>query len=152
MAVRALRQGSKEKTAMSEQIEALAGDLRIHVPVGAYLPAGQMDGDCRECHVPWPCPTAASRLAAMLDQARAEGEVTGRIATAEALDEALGELAKARAEGRAEGAAAVVRDVRDALSGLGRAGSIERTPAYVIRSVLARHAPAQAPDASELQS
>lgn len=29
--------------------------FRKHVSVGAYLPVGQLDGDCRECGVEWPC-------------------------------------------------------------------------------------------------
>lgn len=26
-----------------------------HSPKGAYLPVGQLDGDCGECGVSWPC-------------------------------------------------------------------------------------------------
>lgn len=38
-------------------VAALRAVLDLHRAVGAYLPTGQMDGDCKECHVPWPCPT-----------------------------------------------------------------------------------------------
>ena len=31
--------------------------FRKHHPVGAYLPVGQLDGDCRGCGAEWPCPT-----------------------------------------------------------------------------------------------
>lgn len=43
---------------LTELWQALAVNWKVfrkHTPVGAYLPVGQMDGDCRTCHVPWPC-------------------------------------------------------------------------------------------------
>lgn len=29
--------------------------FKKHVPAGAYLPVGQLDGDCKECGGSWPC-------------------------------------------------------------------------------------------------
>lgn len=43
---------------MDDLEQVLAENWRVfrkHKPVGAYLPVGQLDGDCRECGGPWPC-------------------------------------------------------------------------------------------------
>lgn len=37
--------------------------FRHHHPVGAYLPVGQMDGDCHECGGAWPCEPVRKVLA-----------------------------------------------------------------------------------------
>lgn len=39
-------------------------ELRKHYPVGAYLPVGQMDGDCKACGHAWPCPPWQAFIAA----------------------------------------------------------------------------------------
>lgn len=41
--------------------------FRRHQPVGAYLPVGQLDGDCRECGDAWPCLTVRSVIDPALD-------------------------------------------------------------------------------------
>lgn len=38
--------------------------FRQHVPTGAYLPTGHLDGDCRACGTTWPCPPVQDALAA----------------------------------------------------------------------------------------
>jgi hypothetical protein len=40
--------------------------FRKHHPVGAYLPVGQLDGDCRECGGAWPCEVVVPLLDAVL--------------------------------------------------------------------------------------
>jgi hypothetical protein len=42
--------------------------FRKHVPVGAYLPIGQLDGDCRMCGEAWPCGTVKSALTKTLQE------------------------------------------------------------------------------------
>lgn len=48
-------------------IETLLGKewelFRKHRPVGAYMPIGQLDGDCYICHTSWPCPVVLAVLA-----------------------------------------------------------------------------------------
>jgi len=41
--------------------------FRNHHPVGAYLPIGQLDGDCSVCHEMWPCAPALQVLQSVLD-------------------------------------------------------------------------------------
>ena len=46
-------------------LDTLAGDWRLfrrHHPAGAYLPVGQLDGDCRDCGEAWPCTTIRDSL------------------------------------------------------------------------------------------
>lgn len=83
------------------------------------------------------------RLAAMLDQARAEGLAEGAMSMMPVVNAA-----------RAEGAAAVVRDVEAlGIHGLHEGGRVVVIALDALDAVLARHAPAQAPDGpvSELQ-
>lgn len=64
---------------MTEQIEqpVTAADVlheqwlvfRKHMPVGAYLPIGQLDGDCRECGGSWPCDAVMAVLQPLLASA-----------------------------------------------------------------------------------
>src|SRR3954471_5897327 len=56
---------AREGRGMSERLAEWVIDVmgenwktfRAHAPAGAYLPVGQLDGDCRECGAAWPCPT-----------------------------------------------------------------------------------------------
>lgn len=40
--------------------------FKDHRPVGAYLPTGQLDGDCGGCGESWPCASVATVLATIL--------------------------------------------------------------------------------------
>lgn len=67
-------------------VETLLGEqwmvFRKHSPAGAYLPVGQLDGDCRECGHAWPCadvlavlePLIREREAKALEDAAGEWE------------------------------------------------------------------------------
>jgi len=53
------------QTAGETVLERLAADwhlLRNHHPVGAYLPVGQLDGDCWCGRGAWPCETVRTAL------------------------------------------------------------------------------------------
>jgi hypothetical protein len=57
--------------------------FRAHHPVGAYLPVGQLDGDCHNCGGAWPCETVRFVLAPLfgVDQ-RFVAEQRKRLASA----------------------------------------------------------------------
>lgn len=46
--------------------------FKTHSPAGAYLPVGQLDGDCRGCGAPWPCPEASAVLGELARGAAAQ--------------------------------------------------------------------------------
>lgn len=53
---------------------------RAHHPVGAYLPIGQLDGDCSCGRGPWPCEALSPSYARLI-----EGPSTVQVATAQVL-------------------------------------------------------------------
>lgn len=71
--------------------------FKKHVPAGAYLPVGQMDGDCRECGGSWPCDAVLAAVgqgvAGECDHARSARDLMrtypGSFADATALVEAF---------------------------------------------------------------
>lgn len=44
--------------------------FKRHRPVSEYPPAGQLEGDCRVCHVDWPCPAVEKFIEARLTAVR----------------------------------------------------------------------------------
>jgi hypothetical protein len=101
-------------------VEALGEHWRVfreHHPVGAYLPVGQLDGDCKCGRGSWPCETVAATLAeagiGSLSR-QAEDEWDEGQAVSKSWKQAV-------AQARAEGAQAVL-DAVDALGDADGAG------------------------------
>ena len=51
--------------------------FKQHHPVGAYLPVGQLDGDCRCGRGAWPCETVVAVLKPLLAEVWDQGMATG---------------------------------------------------------------------------
>lgn len=50
-------------------VEIMANNWKVfkeHRPIGAYLPLGQLDGDCKGCNEEWPCNTIRDILSNVL--------------------------------------------------------------------------------------
>jgi hypothetical protein len=75
--------GGEVDVALAEMMARQWVTFRKHRPAGAYLPVGQLDGDCHECGNAWPCPAVELILSPWL--ARLEAAESAR-------DEALAAL------------------------------------------------------------
>jgi hypothetical protein len=155
--------GGEVDVALAEMMARQWVTFRKHRPAGAYLPVGQLDGDCHECGNAWPCPAvelilspwlarleaaesalepgkAPAIVAAMFAEAQKRGHspFSARHALSflvEQLDEALAVVERVRAV--AEGWKAIPKPQTGWSSGLSATEAGNRLGAWNVRRMYA---------------